>query len=133
MSDELERPQQVFWPGPWHFVQASITQDEMWSVNRIPVRVTDGAIVQFMLTDDALHFIEQGRAIDLGVWNSADELIEAAQQAEEAAVKAAPPIAPAAAPVEPERAPALDTASAKMTRAERRAARRHGSAPHAAS
>ena len=79
-DDEAEVQRPVFWPGPWHFVQAEIEADEMWSVNRIPTRVTSGALVGFMLTDDALHFVGQQRAIDLGVWDTEEEVIAAIEE-----------------------------------------------------
>ncbi len=82
MADETEQAQQIFWPGPWHFVQATIEADEMWSVNRIPTRIHSGAIVAFMLTDDAMHFISQGRAADLGVWNTFEDLRAAVSQSD---------------------------------------------------
>lgn len=109
MADENEQVQPIFWPGPWHFVQATIEADEMWSVNRIPTRIHSGAIVAFMLTDDALHFITQGRAADLGVWNTFEDLHAAVMQSdggmkEMATANAAEPAAvPIATPAVPPR------------------------------
>jgi len=78
MSDENdEDPKPVYWAGPWHFVQATIDADEMWGVNGVPTRISNGNIVPFMLSDSAAHFVNQRRAIDLGVWNSFEELQEA--------------------------------------------------------
>ena len=67
-------PKPVYWPGPWHFILATITDDQMWTVNRIPTRISGGDVIGFMLTDDAMHFVNTHRAEDLGVWNSLEEL-----------------------------------------------------------
>lgn len=70
-------PREVYWPGPWHFVEAFLNEPQMWGVNGVPRLVKSGDIIAFQLTDSAMHFVSQDRAIDLGVWNSREELDEA--------------------------------------------------------
>lgn len=74
-NDEIRKP--VFWPGPWHFVQAVLDAPQMWGVNGVPTKIENETVIAFMLSDDALHFVNTDRAIDLGVWNSLEELNEA--------------------------------------------------------
>lgn len=74
---EDSKPREVFWPGPWHFVQARLERPEMWGVNNVPRLVQDMDIIGFMITDDAMHFVAREKAVDLGVWISRQELDEA--------------------------------------------------------
>lgn len=71
---------EVYWPGPWHFVQAVLDAPQMWGVNHVPRLVRNEDVIGFMLTDDAMHFINSDRAIDLGVWLSREELDEAVER-----------------------------------------------------
>jgi hypothetical protein len=78
IEEDPHNPKPVFWPGPWHFVVAKLPKGpQVWGVNHVPTRVEDGEIVAFMLTDDALHFVETDRAEDLGVWQTFEDLKEA--------------------------------------------------------
>jgi len=75
MAEEADEdtPKPIFHPGPWHIVQAMLEKDETWAVNRIVRRISDGDCVAFMLTDEAMHFVQYGRARDLGVWDTIEE------------------------------------------------------------
>jgi hypothetical protein len=64
--------------GPWHFVSVATTRDELWCVNGVPALVRPSNVVGFMLTDDAMHYVTSGRALDLGVWDSLKALDDAA-------------------------------------------------------
>jgi hypothetical protein len=52
--------------GPRHYVVTNIQAPEIWMVDGVPTTVEPGAIVGFPTTDDALHFLSQARALDVG-------------------------------------------------------------------
>lgn len=73
-QSEDETSQREVMRGPWHFVSVTIERDEIWCINGAPVRVTNGNVAGFLLTDDAMHYVSTGRALDLGVWDNLEEL-----------------------------------------------------------
>lgn len=102
-TEDDERKPTVYPPGPRHYIIAVLDRPEIWCVDRNNILVNHDDLVGFMLTDDAMHFVNTERAVDIGVHNSQEECIaavteqlhlnatatEAAQRAVEQAQKAA--------------------------------------------
>jgi len=77
--------------GSRRYVIATVDTVEHWMVDHHPVLIQPDDVVGFRNDADASHFIGQGRATDLGRWDSLDDLRAAfqAQQREQQTPKAA--------------------------------------------
>ena len=76
-TDEDERKPTVYPPGPRHYIIAVLERPELWCVDRTNVVVNNDDLVGFMLTDDAMHFVNTERALDIGVFNTQEECVQA--------------------------------------------------------
>lgn len=76
--------------GPRRFVIATIDAAENWLVDHETVLMQPDDVVGFKSDTDAAHFINQGRASDLGRWNSLDELRQSFEERRKQAEALAP-------------------------------------------
>ena len=67
--------------GPRFFVLATIDADEYWLVDHHPVKINNDMVVGFATELEAAHFVTQGRALHLGVFDNMDRLRAAYAQA----------------------------------------------------